>query len=577
MWGRLISKARSVAHRSPFTGLDGGLEVAALFVGFVLLRLPFRSEFLVNWDAVNFALGVEEFDVVHHQPHPPGYIGYVLLARGLWWLTGDANTSLTLLSVLAGGLAPAALYVLARRFTTRGHALAAAVLFGTAPLVWYYSSVALTYLLAAAVTLVVVWACHVARTERSGRHLLGVGVLLAALGALRQTDLVLMLPLAVYAAWPFGRRAQVTAGALFSALTAAWMVPLIWVSGGPIAYLRLSAELADLAGGSTWIFSLNVVGLLQNLSLVAFGIVLGMSVGLFVLPVALWRRVRPLRGLGHEDRRMLLLWAAPALVTYLFLHTGQMGYVLLVLPIGFLLLARTTAELADGASLRPAPFVRPERALAGGMAGLVAANVASFFIVPTASLALVQPEKKTVVNGMAGSFVEQEHINDQVRQYNLRSNDGYWRAVIDGVEAFDPDTTAVLAVPSNRGSFRHLAYYLPEYRIYGVGQDRRGEPGFLFRARDRDTDYEVEGLADARSTFGLPEGVRTVLVPDPQLQEWIADPGVTVEELSEDSAMMVLRVRPGSVLTFTGEAGEAEIRVEERPDLPLETQLNRAR
>ena len=52
---------------------------AALSLLTVLSRLPYRARMLYNWDAVQFALALGEYDVVKHQPHPPGYILYVAL------------------------------------------------------------------------------------------------------------------------------------------------------------------------------------------------------------------------------------------------------------------------------------------------------------------------------------------------------------------------------------------------------------------------------------------------------------------------------------------------------------------
>jgi hypothetical protein len=127
-------------------GLRQQLVIALLlFVVFLALRLPLRAQALVNWDAANFALGTRIFDVQHHQPHPPGYIGYVALGALLNRLTGDANASLTLLSAVSGGVAPAALFILAARWMARPYALLSAVQFGLSPVLWYYSEVALTY------------------------------------------------------------------------------------------------------------------------------------------------------------------------------------------------------------------------------------------------------------------------------------------------------------------------------------------------------------------------------------------------------------------------------------------------
>ena len=110
-----------------------------------MLRLPFVSNALVNWDAVQFALATRSFDIARHQPHPPGYILYVGWGRLLTWLTGDANTAFVLTSLIAGSLSVSLLYLLGREMLGGRTALLAATLFALSPLVWYYSIVALTY------------------------------------------------------------------------------------------------------------------------------------------------------------------------------------------------------------------------------------------------------------------------------------------------------------------------------------------------------------------------------------------------------------------------------------------------
>ena len=54
------------------------LTLAALTVA---TRWPYRARLLPTWDAVQFALALERYDVVRHQTHPPGYILYVALGR----------------------------------------------------------------------------------------------------------------------------------------------------------------------------------------------------------------------------------------------------------------------------------------------------------------------------------------------------------------------------------------------------------------------------------------------------------------------------------------------------------------
>jgi hypothetical protein len=51
------------------------LVACGFAVGTVATRLPLRGRYLFNWDALQFALGIQRFDLAAHRPHPPGYIG----------------------------------------------------------------------------------------------------------------------------------------------------------------------------------------------------------------------------------------------------------------------------------------------------------------------------------------------------------------------------------------------------------------------------------------------------------------------------------------------------------------------
>lgn len=532
----------------------------ALFVVFAVIRLPFRSEFLVNWDAVNFALGIEAFDLGHHQPHAPGYIGYVVLGRVLAAFTGDPNTGLTLLSVLAGGLLPAAFYLLARRMLPRGPALLMAVLVGTSPVVWYYSSVALTYVVGAAVAVLAAWAAHVARTERSRGHLIAAALLLAVLGSLRQTDLVLLLPLLVYAAWAFPRRERLQAAATLTGACLAWSVPLVIQAGGPMRYLELSRELAQLAGGRTWAFGMNPVGLLQNVGLVGAGLLLGLNIALLVLPAALRYWTFGGRTLPRESRRMLWLWAAPALFIYLFVHTGQIGYVLMVLPATMLWIGAMASEVAERLSLtqpaRAAARVsgralrHPRPAVLALVAALVLGNIGASFVFPRASFALLTRGDSARVQDVATSLTD-DGVAERTRQYLIGENDEYWDAAVDFVEEFEEDESAILSVPTSVGTFRHLAYYLPDRLVYGIGNDRKGHFGHLFTAVDGHNTYTVAGLAQSRAVLVLPSEVRWLIVPDRLIQEQLPDDLTRrTHDVEVGPSLVAVKVPRGSALLF---------------------------
>src|SRR5688500_14519792 len=78
-----------------------------------LVRVPFVRETPINWDSVQFVLALSRFDLHDHQPHPPGYILYVLAGRALNVLFGDPGLALSYLSVGASALAVPLIYRLA--------------------------------------------------------------------------------------------------------------------------------------------------------------------------------------------------------------------------------------------------------------------------------------------------------------------------------------------------------------------------------------------------------------------------------------------------------------------------------
>src|SRR3970040_479955 len=106
----------------------------------VLSRLPYRARMLYNWDAVQFALALGEYDVVKHQPHPPGYILYVALGRLAHGWGGDAGAAYVLLAVAFSGAGTFVVYLLARAIYDRPTAVTAATLLAVSPLFWFYGT-----------------------------------------------------------------------------------------------------------------------------------------------------------------------------------------------------------------------------------------------------------------------------------------------------------------------------------------------------------------------------------------------------------------------------------------------------
>ncbi|MGE0862664.1 MAG: DUF2723 domain-containing protein [Vicinamibacterales bacterium] len=366
--------------------------LAALALAFALAHVPFLAHSLEDIDSVNFALGVRDFDVAEHRPHPPGYPLYIAIGKvgtavaGALMTGAPASTvearALAGVSLLAGLMSIALLYgVFASlgsrspstsppRATLHLEALAATVVTVSCPLFWYLAARPMSDLpglaaaLAAQACLMLAWwrqgpgpdgdrRLSPALTAASGRMIV-LGSLLAALSiGMRSQTVWFTLPLLVLVLLDrVGRGvagAMIGGGIMFVVGGLAWGIPLLVASGGLGPYLAALGTQAgeDFAGGEM---------LYTNPSprAVAFALMRTFidpwdspALGVVVLALAALGIVR----LAMRDRRTLaaiVAMSAPYLVFHLaFQDTSFVRYALpLVPPVAFLAM-RGAAVAAD--------------------------------------------------------------------------------------------------------------------------------------------------------------------------------------------------------------------------------------
>jgi hypothetical protein len=522
--------ARLRAWLATHPGRGAALTALGLFAVSVGLRLPFVPTALVNWDAVQFALATRSFDLVRHQPHPPGYILYVGWGRALSWVTGDPNWSFALTSLVAASLAVALLYLLGRDMVGPRTGFVAAALFATSPLLWYYSVVALTYAVEAFFILTIAWLCG--RVLRTGdlRALTCSAVALGLAGGVRQSTLAMLFPLWLFAAARAGRRPLGRGLGVLCVTCLLWLVPLVYLAGGPIRYVQTGLDLFFFVGERTSVVYGGLWAVLGNLAYVGAGLLVGLNLGVLVFVLCLTGRCPALRRLTRGQWAMLALWAGPALAVFVLGHIGQVGYLLLILPALCLLLALYVEAL--GQRLGPALRLATGPTIALVVVVLTAAHIGTVVGAPATAHALLG-------DPVAAALVD------------VRDNDRFWAEVPPFVGHFSPEEAIVLAEASPWGSFRHAGYYLPNYRVYGLGHDRRGRFGWLFKAYGGATDYSVEGLARARRVLPRPYDARVAIILDPQIARSFVQRELMVEMIATPyRSLWVLDLQQIDVLTF---------------------------
>ena len=115
-----------------------GLPIVLVVLG-LTSRILFIGRYPGEWDEVDFALALRDYDIAAQQPHFPGYPVYVWLSRMAMGLVGGEAHALGLVSAFFGGLAVLPLYYLALYMYSRRVAVLAAFLFLTNPACWLYS------------------------------------------------------------------------------------------------------------------------------------------------------------------------------------------------------------------------------------------------------------------------------------------------------------------------------------------------------------------------------------------------------------------------------------------------------
>ena len=346
----------------------------ALSAVFLLAHAACLPSTFADLDGINFALGVRDFDVAMHQPHPPGYPVFVAVARGstaaaaALGIADPAVRGLAVLSAVSGALLILLVFQLARTMLGDDHLAGwTAIVVGLSPLFWFNAVRPLSDLSGLAIVVAaqaLLMAVILKRDPARAPLLLLAGAAVAAVAiGVRSQSFVLTLPLLLTALVTPGTGIQPRqkAVALLAALAGglAWAIPLLIVSGGPEAYaLALSDQAGEDFGGVVMLWTMRTARVAIDAirysflwpwgTLVAGWIVVGIAaVGaarmLFVHPRAL---------------AVLAIGFAPyAIFHLLFQETLTTRYALpLVVPVGLLAVygaagAGRVAVMAGGTAL----------------------------------------------------------------------------------------------------------------------------------------------------------------------------------------------------------------------------------
>ena len=317
------------------------LEVCLLAGAVAISRFAFRSRDLYDLDSVNFALGMARFDPRVHQPHPPGYFLYVCLGRLINLAVHDANLALVLVSILSSIACIALIYLLALEWFGPRAALFAGLLFLLSPLAWFHGIAALTYSVEAAASALMGLLCW--RIDRGRTSLIvPAAIALGITAGVRPSSILFLGPLFLFSLRHAPLKRILLGLAALAVTGAAWFLPMLWASGGVMAYFGALQSLWRMVPSKGTVFNSSpITSVARALTIIYIYFLCFGAASL----VPIWTMFST----NEADKRRKLftaVWIVPALCffTLIFLKLVNSGYLLLVVAPACVWLGAWTAE-----------------------------------------------------------------------------------------------------------------------------------------------------------------------------------------------------------------------------------------
>jgi hypothetical protein len=326
------------AHRLELSAEHASLLILlAACVAHYWICVSLTSEIALDVDPINLLYGMREFNVAHHAPHPPGYLVYVWMLRGLHGIIrGDPFASVQLLARLMS-TATIPLVYWAVRILRPADAFAAgfaAILTAFHPFLIFHGVDAQTHTSEAfAAAILVVIVASYRRNPSLGLAALA-GAALALGSAFRPSFVVAGVGPIV---WAIGLRRFAhlcLAGAVSVAGALAWVLPTLEASGGYAQWRAAHDWLVNqIFFRKSSPFSSEAIPefVLYSLRSTAFWLFLALAPAIVAMLARRGRRNPPDE--AYREARAIAFWsAAPSILFYLGMFCSEPGYLLGFVP-----------------------------------------------------------------------------------------------------------------------------------------------------------------------------------------------------------------------------------------------------
>lgn len=422
-----------------------GVSLISLF----LSRWFLKSTYLYHWDSIQFALALEKFDLIKHEPHPPGYIIYVFFAKIINSFIDNPNLALIIVGIVFSILGLILIVKLTKDIFGGISGYIAGVLYIVNPAIWFHGLVAEVYIVEAVTVLLVLYLAYKCLNNKNIRNLIFLGIFLGLLGGVRQVAEVLILPVAIYVVF-FTKGFTWKSGKIFliSLVVAnlVWLIPLVYLAGGVSSYINALTTIVSVTIWQSYAV-LKVNLLIENLSLFWQTLKSALSIQIPILILAalpfIAKESRGRYKIVKENMWFFIVAIVPGfLILPAFIITNP-GYTLYLIPIFLILSAAAIAFIREVAKNWNQKFGEVIFWLI--IIVVSATSIFSFYTTKTMDFKYA-----------SASLMSVTEIDRETEKF-----------VVSVRKEFNPKTDIIFI---NQGvifqGIRHLQYYLPEFDLY---------------------------------------------------------------------------------------------------------------
>jgi hypothetical protein len=324
----------------------------------IMTRVPAMPTFF-GVDNVNLALALEKFDPRIHQPQPPGYPFFVVLARSVNFFFHDVAKSFLIVSVSISGLCLVLAYMLGTRMFSRSAGATAALLLLVNPVFWYASldpngGPLRPFLgLFSLLTAYCCWRCWNGEKQFAlwGAIALGIG------SGFRPDLIAFLFPLWLLSArrGTKSTRAIVQGLVVLSAIVLVWVGALVVAMGGVSTFMSIMLKYAvDQSKPESVILGASIRAWLRQMNrLVVWN---GLAIVTWIWAIPFYFRYKERIRIGSSQGAFFFVWLVPGLIIQALIHIAEPGHTLysvaaLCLLGGYVLSLVPAREVMVGAAL----------------------------------------------------------------------------------------------------------------------------------------------------------------------------------------------------------------------------------